>query len=498
MGKLKQLAGDTAIYGLSSILGKAINFLLVPFYTSTAVLSVAEYGTVSELYAYVAVLNVVFAWGMETAFFRFISRDPDKAGTVLNTSVSAVFIGSVALSTLMALFATPIVEWLEFPGRERFVYWFALIIAIDAIVAIPFALLRYERKSMRFATIRLFNIALNISLNIFFLYFCKQVFLGNMLPSALPFVELVYNPLFNVEYVFLSNLIANSLYFVLLWPQFRRLRFGIQGELLHRMFHYAWPLLFSQLAGVTNEMFSRMILKKMLPADFYQGLSSQEALSIFAACYKLSVFMTLAIQAFRFAAEPFFFSESGSSNAKDTYRRVMNYYVLFGLFAFVAISLNLDWIKIIFLSDPAYWQGLHIVPVLLLANFFLGVYFNISIWYKITDRTYFGTIITVITASLTVALNMVLIPHFGYEGSAAITLAVYGIEAAMGYFLGQRYYPVPYDIHRPMLYLLVAVLLVWAGWHIRLPDPLLRQLVRELPVLLFVALIFLAERKRLR
>lgn len=498
MSNLKQLAGDTAIYGVSSILGKAINFLLVPFYTSTAILSVAEYGIVSELYAYVAVLNVLYVWGMETAFFRFVSRDPERARQVLNTAVSAVFIGSLVFSTLLGLFATPIVEWLEFPGRERFIYWFALIIAIDAVVAIPFALLRYERKSLRFALTKLFNIGLNIGLNIFFLYFCKQVYQGAFLPALQPLVAAVYNPAFNVEYVFISNLIANATYLLLLWPEFRRIRFGIHRDLLRPMFRYAWPLLFSQLAGVTNEMFSRMILKKMLPEGFYPGLSSQEALSIFAACYKLSIFMTLAIQAFRFAAEPFFFAQSQTADARHTYRKVYRYYVLFGLLAFVAISLNLDWIKVIFLRDPAYWQGLHIVPFLLLGNFFLGVYFNISIWYKITDRTYFGTLITLVTALLTIGLNIALIPYFGYEASAAITLGVYFFESALGYLLGQRYYPVDYELKRPALYLLLAVAMVWTGWQLRHPWPLLQQALRELPVLAFLAVVLLSERKNLR
>ncbi len=498
MSKLKQLAGDTAIYGLGSIIGRAINFLLVPFYTSTQILSVAEYGIVSELYAYAAVLNVIYLYGMETAFFRFVSRDPAHDKTIFSTSVSSIFFSSLGLSFLLSGFATPIVNWLEYPGQERFIYWFAGILAIDALMAIPFAKLRYERKAGKFVSLRLFNIFLNILLNFFFLYFCKNIHTGDFLPELKPVIDLVYNPDYSVEYVFISNLLANLALLPLFARSFLSVRFGLHWSYLRPMLLYAYPLLFSQLAGVTNEMFSRMTLKKMLPDGFYPGLNSQEALSIFAACYKLSIFMTLAIQAFRFAAEPFFFSNASQKDSKITYARVYYYFVIAGAFAFLAISLNLDVIKHIFLSDPTYWQGLHIVPVLLIANLFLGIYYNMSIWFKITDKTYVGTIISTSAALLTVSLNILLIPRFGYEASAAITLITYLYMSIAVYLLGQKYYPVPYDLKKTAGYFLLAIGLLYAGWHLESSSFLTTQLLKEIPVLFYILIFFVAEKRILR
>lgn len=498
MNKLKQLAGDTAIYGLGSIIGRAINFLLVPFYTSTQILSVADYGIVSEFYAYAAVLNVIYLYGMETAFFRFVSKDSEHANAVFNTSVSSIFFSSIGLSFLLAGFASPIVNWLEFPGQERFIYWFAAILAIDALMAIPFAKLRYERKAGKFVSLRLFNIFLNIFLNIFFLYFCKNVHSEHFLPALKPVIDLVYNPDYSVEYVFISNLLANLALLPMFTKTFLKVHFGLNWSYLKPMLLYAYPLLFSQLAGVTNEMFSRMTLKKMLPDGFYPGLNSQEALSIFAASYKLSIFMTLAIQAFRFAAEPFFFSNAGHKDSRKIYAQVYYYFVIVGAFAFLVISLNLDLIKHVFLSDPTYWQGLHIIPVLLVANLFLGIYYNISIWFKITDKTYIGTIISVSAALLTIVLNILLIPHFGYEGSAAITLITYFYMSTTVYLLGRKYYPVPYDLVKTAGYFLLALGLLFAGWQLESSSPVTRQLLKEIPVLLYVLIFFVAERRIFR
>ena len=498
MGKLKQLAGDTAIYGLSSIFGRAINFLLVPFYTSTQILSIAEYGIVSELYAYAAVLNVVFLYGLETAFFRFVSRYPEKRKQVFSTAQSSILITSAFLFLLMTSYATPIVKWLEFPGNERFIYWFAMILTVDAMAAIPFAYLRYERKAWKFASFKMINILLNVFFNVFFLYFCKNVYAGNFLESFRPMVQLVYNPAYNVEYVFISNLIANAMYIVMLWPVLIKTRLRLDWGMLKPMLIYAYPLLFSQLAGVTNEMFSRMTLKKMLPVGFYPGLTSQEALSIFAACYKLAIFMTLAIQAFRFAAEPFFFAQSHNADSKITYSKVYYYFILAGTLATLVISLNLDWIKLLFLSNSTYWQGLHIVPILLVANLFLGVYFNISIWFKITDKTYFGTLISVAAAVITIVLNILLIPKYGYEGSAVATLVTYMFMSISVYLLGQKYFPVPYDIKKTGLYFLAGLALLFVGWNINVEPAWLQISLKELPVLFFVGLILDRRKKNIK
>ena len=498
MGKFKKLAGETAIYGLSSIVGKTINFLLVPFYTSTAILQVDEYGMVTELYSYVAVFNVLYLYGMETAYFRFTSKSENSEGTIYSSIFSSILVTSLIISGILALFASPIVEWLEFPGQERFIYWLAAILAVDAVIAIPFVRLRYEGKAFRFASLKLVNIFINLGLNLFFLYFCKNIWSGNFLPGMKGFIGYIYNPNYNVEYVFLANLIANLCYLPLMIDLLKKSRFKINFSVLYPMIVYAFPLLLAQLAGNFNEMFSRMMLKKILPDGFYEGISNQEALGIFGACYKLSMIMALAIQAFRFAAEPFLFKESQAMDAKKTYADIFYYFALFGMLAVIGISLNLETIKRLVLQDELYWTGLHIVPLLLMGSLFLGLFYNLSIWFKIQDKTIYGTIITVLAAFVTIILNFLLIPIYGYLGSAITTLIVYLFMCVVTYLVGQKYYPVPYNIKRVAYYLLICTLLIIAGWQINTSSWMLTQLLQEIPLVMFLMLMFLVEKKKLK
>ncbi len=495
--KLRALAGDTAIYGISSIIGRAVNFLLVPFYTSTKILSIAEFGIVSEMYAYVAVANVIYLYGMETTYFRFVSKDSDHDKVIFDTAVSSILFSTLFFSLLLVSSATSIVNWLEFRGQEKFIYLLAAVMGIDSIVAIPFAKLRYERKALKFAMFKLINIFLNIGLNVFFLYFCKNIYEGNFLGQLKPVIRLIYNPDLSVEYVFISNLIANALYLLMLGKTLKKLTIRINWNYLKPMLLYAYPLLFSQLAGVTNEMFSRMTLKKMLPVNFYPGLTNEEVLGIFAANYRLSIFMTLAIQAFRFAAEPFFFSQSMRSDSKHTYSRVLYYFVIAGVFAVLAVSLNLDVLKLFVLQNKAYWQGLHVIPILLVANLFLGIYYNVSIWFKVTDKTIYGTFISISAAILTVVLNIIFIPYYGYEGSATITLTVYLYMSVVVYWLGQKYYPVPYQLKKMSFYLFIGIILLIIGWYLPIDSLVLRQILREIPIIVFIALVYFRERKKI-
>jgi O-antigen/teichoic acid export membrane protein len=497
MGKFKKLAGETAIYGLSSIIGRAINFVLVPFYTTKEILQVAEYGIVTELYSYVAVLNVLFLYGMETAYFRFTSKTGSSEEQIYSNVLTSILCTTLLLGAILLFSATPIINWLEFPGQEKFVYWLAAIISIDAIMAIPFVKLRYEGKARQFASYKLINIFLNLGLNLFFLYFCKKIWAGEMLPGYKGLIGHVYNPDYGVEYVFISNLIANSVYIVLLFDVLKKARIRINKTVLFPMVLYALPLLLSQLAGNFNEMFSRMMLKKILPEGFYPEFTNQEALGIFGACYKISMIMALAIQAFRFAAEPFFFRESQSADSKHTYARIFHYFGVFGLFSVLAISLNLDMIKVIVLRDDDYWTGIHIVPILLMATFFLGLYYNLSIWFKITDKTHFATLISVSAAFLTIGLNIGLIPVLGYLGSAITTLIVYAYMFLFAYLTGQRHYPVKYDMGKLGIYGAVMLVLLTFGWYISHPNPIIQQFIKEVPIALFAIILCLSEFKNL-
>ena len=497
MGKLRKLANETAIYGLSSIVGKAINFLLVPFYTSSAILNVEEYGIVTELYSYVAVINVLYLYGMETAYFRFTSKSQDGESEIYSSVFSSILISTALLTILLVSSATSIVNWLEFPGQERYVYWFAIIIGLDSIMAIPFVKLRYEGKALKFAGFKLVNIFLNLGLNLFFLMFCKSIWNDSFLPELKGFVSYVYNPDYNVEYVFISNLLANATYIFLLAGIIKKARLKLNFQLLQPMLIYAFPLLLSQLAGNFNEMFSRMMLKKILPEGFYPEFSNLQALGIFGACYKISMIMTLAIQAFRYAAEPFLFKESNSKKSKNTYANVFLYFGIFGLFSFLTISLNLDIIKHVFLRNQDYWTALHVVPILLMASLFLGLYYNLSIWFKVTDKTYFGTIISISAAIITIVLNFILIPYFGYEGSAATTLIVYIYMCLFAYFTGRKHYPIDYNLKKLGFYLLFACTLLLFGWNINLDNYVASQLVKELPIVSFALVAYFLERKNL-
>jgi O-antigen/teichoic acid export membrane protein len=495
MGKLSKLAGDTAIYGGSSIVGRMLNYLLVPYYTS--IFLPGEYGIVTELYAIAAFLNVMYLYGMETAYFRFASKHQENEPKVYRTAVSSLLLSSIFFSILLVVFASTLVEWMQYPGKEYFVYWFAAIISIDAVLAIPFARLRYLGKAKLFAGAKLFNIVLNISLNLFFLSFCRNVYEENSYGSLNDFVALVYNPDYGVEYVFIANLIANAALFPLLWSMLKGYRFIISKDILKPMLRYGYPLLFAGLAYAVNDMLSRVAIKYWLPDNFYEGKTSLEALGIYGAVYKLSIFMTLGIQAFRYAAEPFFFSNAEDKNSPQLFAKLMHWFIICGCFVFIAISLNLDILQYL-LRSAVYREGIHVVPVLLMANLFLGIYYNLSIWYKLTDRTGYATWITIGGAMLTLVLNYVFIPIGGYEASALITLTVYVLTVVISYIIGQYYYPVPYKIYTGLIYLIISSIVVYFVYPITLGNQWLDSGLHLLIMGLFLLWVYFAERKDLK
>lgn len=449
MSILKKLAGQTAIYGLPTIIGRLLNYLLVPLYTIDN-FSRAEYGTVNELYAYVSFLNIILTYGMETALFNFSVKAQDKSkvyGTILSTvsATSLLFIG------VFLLFAQPIAELIRYPDHPEYVIWFALILGFDAIGAIAFAKLREENKAKTFASIKMLNILTNIFFNVFFLLFCKSVF-QNPNSAYYPFVEKIYSPDIGVGYVFISNLIATCVTLLALAPSFLKIKWGFDFAFVKEILPYSLPLLVAGLAGMTNETLDRILLKYLLPEDI-----ALAQVGVYGACYKLSLIMTIFIQAFRFAAEPFFFKQSVAKDARISYARIMNYFVIVCMGIFLFTMLNLHWLK--YFIGKNFWEGLGVVPILLMANFCLGVYFNLSVWYKLTNKTRFGAFISVVGAVVTVMLNVLLIPFMGFMGSAWATLICYALMMTMSYVLGQRYYRVPYRLARNSLYIGSAVLL---------------------------------------
>ncbi len=475
---IKKLAGQTVIYGLGTILPRFLNYLLTPLLTYIFQKPV-DYGVNSEMYAYIAFLNVIFTYGMETAFFNFASKRENKI-EVYNTALGSLIISSVGFSLLMFLFAHPIANWLEYPEKISYIYWTILIIATDALMAIPFAKLRLNNKALNFALIKAGNVVVNISLHIFFFVFCKNAYENGEASTLASF----YNPQIGIGYSFLANLIANLFSLLFLAPQFKDFRFSINTSLWKEMFNYAWPLLILGLAGMVNETFDRIILKKLLPDDI-----GQHAQGIYGACYKISILMTVFIQAFRYAAEPFFFNNAKEKDANKVNAFVMKVFVIFCSFLFLATMMNLPVLKY-FVSAP-YWEGLGVVPILLLANLFLGVYFNLSIWYKLTGQTKYGAIITVIGAVITLVINLIFVPTHSYMASAWATLAAYASMAIISYFIGQKHYPIKYNVRAMGFFFALAVALyflsfLWQG----LDNKYLRLILNNLLVVLFVFLFY--------
>ncbi|WP_201985904.1 lipopolysaccharide biosynthesis protein [Hymenobacter rubidus] len=493
MSVAKRLASQTAVYGVSSIVGRVLTYLLVPVYTR--VFGRAEYGIVTELYAYVAFLNIVFTYGIETAYFRFANQAGADQKMLYDRVLSLLVLTSVVLSGVLALLARPLATLLHYPDQSQYIVWLAIILGLDAVVALPFARLRLENKARKFATVRLLNIGVNVGLNLFFIKLCPDVLAGKMLPFLRPLVEALYDPTLGVGYVFLVNLIANALYV----PLLARELFGFQFRwpewaVLRPLLKYAYPLMFMGLAGMVNEVLDRIVLKYWLPAGFYPGMSNEAAVGVYGACYKLSIFMSLVIQAFRYAAEPFFFAQSTQKNSPATFALVLKWFTICCALIFVFISLNLeDFGQMLGLQ---FRQGLGVVPILLMANLFLGVYYNLSVWYKLTDRTYYGTYIGLGGAVLTVALNLLLIPLLGYMGCAWATLACYFTMAMLCWRLGERHFPVPYPAVRLGLWLLFATALVALGWWVPVADWWLRHAWHAGLTLVFLAALYLVERPR--
>lgn len=455
---LKKLLGQTAIYGISTIIGRAANFLLVPFYTSASVLSMAQYGVVTELYSYMAFLNIVFQFGLETTYFRFSNKLEDES-RVFNVLQTLMYVWVGLLFCLLFLSSSMIASFLHVDDDGSLLKMLFGIIAIDSIVAIPFARLRFSNKAKLFAGVRLLNIFLNIGLNLFFLLLCPYVQKGEGLQFLRAFVDAVYFPEIKLSYVFISNLLANAMFLPLLLKSIFNYRFTVDKILFKETITYSFPIMVMGLAGMINEVIDRVLLKFYLPKS-HGGFTRIENVAIYGAVYKLSIFMTLIIQAFRYAAEPFFFSKAKDRNAPEVYANVLKWFVIACSAVFLTVSLLRQEIAHVVITNNDYHVGLFIVPILLGANLFLGVYYNQSVWYKLSDKTYFGTIIGGFGAIVTVVVNLILIPKVGILGSAIATIVCYASMSILSFVLGNKYYPVPYRIRSAVFYISIAAVFV--------------------------------------
>lgn len=406
------------------------------------------------MYAYVAFLIILLTYGMETSYFRFSTTGGHDARRVFSTALSSLSATTVLFILGAMAFAQPVAEWLLYPDNREYVVWFAIIIGLDAVSSIPLARLRQEEKAKTFAVINIANVVVNIALNVFFLGYCLPLVSsggGNWL------TDMFYDSSTGVGYVFIANLIASGVKFLLLTPTMLRSIVRPNISLLRPMLIYALPLLIAGLAGMVNETIDRILLKRLLVPELGE-LAAMEQVGIYGACYKISILITLMIQAFRYAAEPFFFAQEKEAGSRELYAKVMTWFVWILAGTFLAVMLYIDLFRYL-VPNAAYWQGLRVVPILLLANIFLGIYYNQSVWYKLSNRTGYGAALAVMGALITFAVNLAFIPNYGYMASAWATLACYGAMMTVSYVLGQRFYPVPYSLVKITLFIISALLL---------------------------------------
>ncbi|MBC3845703.1 oligosaccharide flippase family protein [Winogradskyella echinorum] len=444
MSGFKSLFKQTFFYGLATVLPRMLSFLLVPLYTSQAVLAnPAEYGKISVIFSYFIILNVVLSYGMETAFFRFFNKSDDKE-KVIGTSIISLTVSSLGFFFLALIFQNQIASFIDINVKYiNLVIW---ILLLDALVIIPFVWLRANEKPMRFAIIKIFNVIINIGLNLFFLLKLKD------LADSGGFFETIYKPNFEISYIFIANLVASAVTLLVLLPFYTKLRYKFDKTLWKQMMRYAIPVLVAGIAFSVNETFDRILLKELLPADV-----ADNDIGMYSACYKLALFMTLFATAYRLGIEPYFFSHAKTKNPQKNYANILEFFVAFGSIIMLAVVVFADVLKPIIIRSEAYWEAMWIVPIILLANFCLGIYHNLSVWYKITDRTKFGAYISVVGALVTLVINFMFIETYSYRASAVATLIAYAVMMLLSYYFGRKYYPIPYNLKKIGLYLFVSI-----------------------------------------
>ncbi len=486
MSQLKRLAGDTAIYGISSILGKSINYLLVMLHT--AVFLRAELGVFTYLYAYVAFLNIIYTFGMETAFFRFINKS--KNLNAYHTAISLVVTISTVISGIIYFQADNVAKLINYPETGLLIEWIAIILWIDGIMAIPFALIRQQNKAKLFATVKVGNILLNVGLQLFFLLLLPALAQGS------GFGNTWYDPELGIGYIVLANLIANAMYFPMLWRYIVKIRIRFDWQQLKPMLIYAFPIAIMGLAGMVNEMLDKILIEHLLPDTFYEDMDSAAALGVYGQIFKLSIFMMLAIQAFRYAGEPFFFNNAETKDAPVLFARVMHYFVLVSLSILLLVSLNINLLAFIFLRKEEFRVALYIVPILLFGKLFYGVYVNLNVWFKLTDKTIYGTYFSIIGAMVTIVGNVLLIPLIGFTGSAISSVLCYATMCIICYIKGRKHYPIPYKFEKLLPYFLISILLVVGSLSFEHGSFLVDSAIRIVLSIIVIGALFLIEKPK--
>lgn len=458
-----------------------LSFLLVPLYTDPRVLSSpAEYGQVSVIFSYFVLFNVVLAYGMETAFFRFFNKDEHK-NQVIGTSTISLIVSSIGFFVLALLFQNQIAQLIDIPVKYiNLVIW---ILLLDALAIIPFAWLRATQRPMRYAVIKILNVAINLGLNLFFLLALKH------LAENSTIFESMYRPNFEISYIFIANLIASAITLLFMVPFYIKTTYQFNAALWKSMMRYAFPVLVAGVAFSINETFDRILLKELLPPNI-----ADTDIGMYSACYKIALFMTLFATAYRLGIEPFFFSHAKSENPQKNYARILEFFVAFGSVILLTVVVFADILKPYIVRSEAYWEAMWVVPIILIANFCLGIYHNLSVWYKITDKTKFGAYISIVGAVITLVINIMFIKEYSYRASAVATLVAYGIMMLLSYYFGRKYYPIPYNLKKIGMYLILSIGFSLLSFY-KFRD---HYIIGISMLIVFLTIIFISEKDQLK
>jgi len=450
LSALKRFFKDTIIYGIAAVLPRVINFLLVRVHTDA--LPTDNYAENTNFYIWIALFTVLLTFGMETAFFRFYKAE-EKKDALISTSFISVFLASI-LFVMIAFgfsdFFTNLFDFSHNPIQFKLFIW---ILAIDAISVVPFAYLRASNRPIKYATIKFINVGVIVFINVLFLKYIPE-FLANG-KSVPEFLTSIYSSTNIVNFIFIANIFGSTISLLLLVPYLLKFKWNFNTVLFKKMLAYSWPIAVAGIAYVINENLDKILIGQFI---------DKSTMGIYSACYKLAIFMNLYIMAFRLGAEPFFFNHADKKNAKETYAKIMNYFIIVGSLVFVGIVAFIDIIKVLFIKNSDYWEAIAIVPIVLLANLFLGIYHNLAVWYKLTDKTRYGMYFSIIGALITIILNVVLIPIIGFIASAWATLAAYGCMMIVSYFIGKKHYAVPYDLKKSGSYLIASTVISYISF----------------------------------
>lgn len=494
MSAIKKFAGQTAIYGISTVIARFLNFFLTPVYVG--LYSPKVYGIFSLMYSWASMFNALLAFGMETTYFRYLNKYENDKQKVYNNTFFTISLIALIFLLFTFLFVDDIAAWVQNgkvndPDYARYIKYFIYILIADALAVIPFAKVRADGRAIRYSIIKFVNIFTFIGLNLLFIFVFPMIIKEGWFGAE--YLIGWYREGW-VGYVFISNLIASLITLLLLIPELLKLTFTYDITLLKEMFVYSLPVLVANISFIINENIDKIFLGQLLPADI-----AEQEVGIYAACYKIAVFLSIFINAFRLGAEPFFFSHSKNKNSSETYARIMNFFVIAISLIFVLLVVNIELLKYFIKGKDSaeqalYWSGLRIVPILLFGYVSLGIYINLSIWYKLSDQTRFGLYISGIGAILTIILNLIFIPEYSYMASAWISLTAYTVMMILSYIWGQRNYPIPYKLKKNIIYLLASICIVFVAFVVFDRN----LIVGNALFLIFTVTILFTERKEIK